>query len=518
MMLMTNYGSNTVDDPMMFKITFMEEGGTRIVVFGSALDTDFIDLDDSLGKRLISTLPIDEYGMRYIDYGSLDDPDATRTIKYWITTLPEYDSIYIDLSSYDGSDGIDILSWGGYLGSFVGTDVAVYPSFYSFRVLSSVVPSWSNWGFMTQGFFANYYPIDITEVVKDWNTSHVTNMAGLFGGYYPTQTVDLSNWDVSNVTTLDAAFNDGNIEIANMVNWDVSSLQTMAYFAQMNYYFNDDVSNWDVSNVTNMAGAFAWAYSFSQPIGKWDVSNVENMDEMLSFSADGGPAPAFDEYLGGWCVTNIPVKPYDFGYMAIDDASNPRWGTCPAAEADIFVQPNGITLSAGNQAINNTFVTDGVSWYYVASSKTIYDIANLYANIIGDPDANVSITDRYAVTKSVPLKNVLTTRVMSLGGLFFGKSSFDQDISTWDLSYCVETSNMFRNASAFNQDINPWNTRYVWSMAYMFDGATAFDQDLSEWCVPDIVSKPTNFDTNSGFAGNSAKQPQWGTCPRGENA
>ena len=45
--------------------------------------------------------------------------------------------------------------------------------------------------------------------------------------------------------------------------------------------FNQDLSNWDVSNVTSMCCMFCDAESFNQDLSSWDVSNVENMDGMF---------------------------------------------------------------------------------------------------------------------------------------------------------------------------------------------------------------------------------------------
>ena len=43
------------------------------------------------------------------------------------------------------------------------------------------------------------------------------------------------------------------------------------------YSFNQDISTWDVSNVTNMEAMFENATAFNQDIGNWDVSNVTDM-------------------------------------------------------------------------------------------------------------------------------------------------------------------------------------------------------------------------------------------------
>ena len=48
-------------------------------------------------------------------------------------------------------------------------------------------------------------------------------------------------------------------------------------------------------------------------------------------------------------------------------------------------------------------------------------------------------------------------------------------------------------------------------MRQMFEYSTAFNQDLTLWCVPNITSKPTNFNVGSILTENNS--PIWGTCP-----
>ena len=48
-----------------------------------------------------------------------------------------------------------------------------------------------------------------------------------------------------------------------------------------------DISNWDVSNVTSMTEMF-FKCKFNGDLSKWDVSNVERFNEMFGHSAFSG--------------------------------------------------------------------------------------------------------------------------------------------------------------------------------------------------------------------------------------
>ena len=67
--------------------------------------------------------------------------------------------------------------------------------------------------------------------------------------------------------------------------------------------------------------------------------------------------------------------------------------------------------------------------------------------------------------------------------MFYG-SSFDGDLSTWDVSNVETMSDMFANSiySGKNGNISKWNVLNVLNMEHMFYNSN-FNQDISKWQI-----------------------------------
>ena len=61
---------------------------------------------------------------------------------------------------------------------------------------------------------------------------------------------------------------------------DTSKITNMSNLF-MNCEYDIDVSNWDVSNVTDMIGMFTRCKKFDCDLSNWDVSNVKDMYSMF---------------------------------------------------------------------------------------------------------------------------------------------------------------------------------------------------------------------------------------------
>ena len=97
--------------------------------------------------------------------------------------------------------------------------------------------------------------------------------------------IDISDWDVSNVTNMRCMFFDcGELKsVGDLSNWDVSNVTDISsmFYECNELKFIGDISKWNVSNVTNMCSMFYKCKSFNQDLSCWNVSNVIYKDSIF---------------------------------------------------------------------------------------------------------------------------------------------------------------------------------------------------------------------------------------------
>ena len=277
-----------------------------------------------------------------------------------------------------------------------------------------------------------------------------------------------------------------------------------------------NISLWDVSNITDMTQMFTSCSAFNQDISGWDVSNVTNMTQMFA------GASSFNQDLSGWCVSNITSEPTFF-----DDGATawvhprPVWGTCGGVTE--FVVGHAGTLYVRNNDGGSELTVD---WGDGSPVETTYSsLTHTYPNatftgraykssgglvISGTPLTSIS-SIQHGLSRiyfyeqgmsSINLASVpssIPSSITSMDYMFVDATSFNGDISAWDVSNVTSMEYMFSGATSFNGDISAWDVSSVTNMSHMFTLATSFNGDISSWNVSNVTDMQGMFRNASAF-------------------
>jgi surface protein len=221
------------------------------------------------------------------------------------------------------------------------------------------------------------------------------------------QDIDISNWDVSNVTNMDNLFRGLRTFNKPLTNWNVSNVRSMRKMFQGCRNFNQPLNNWYVSNVEYMTEMFNGCTSFNQPLNNWTVSNVEYMTQMFN------GCTSFNQPLNNWNVSNVREM-----IRMFKDCIN------------------------FNQPLDNWNVSN------------VTDMNNMF---------------RGCTSFNQPLNNWNVSNVTGMSEMFRGCTSFNQPLNNWNVSNVTGgMSNMFRGCVNFN--INPrWQINQLVNTDEMFD-------------------------------------------------
>lgn len=148
--------------------------------------------------------------------------------------------------------------------------------------------------------------------------SHMTSMGSMFFGCTSLTTIPNSAfWDTSTITMLRHLFSQATNANIDVSGWDVSNVTNMfRVFRQC--AFNGDLSLWDVRKVTSLGGMFSGNTAFNQDLSSWQTDALTSMEQTF-FNC-----PTFKkaDKLANWNMTKVTSLSACFSSVDLNDPNS----------------------------------------------------------------------------------------------------------------------------------------------------------------------------------------------------
>lgn len=305
--------------------------------------------------------------------------------------------------------------------------------------------------------------------VSKWNVSNVTSMEKAFANNYLIKSLNLSNWDTSNCENSQMMFYSDTAltSIGNTSNWDVSKVKEAYHmFAECQRLQTLETSNWTFTNLVNGGSMFYNCKALSKvDVSNFDLENCTDIGHMFEFCES---LTSLD--VSKWNTSNIVYMGYTFkSCYKLDKLDVSNFDTANTTNMRALFAYCYALQSIDVSGFNTSKVEDMATMFYYCTLFKSLDLRNFDTSNVTDMG---SMFDGCKNLTSVNLSSFNISKVWSITNLFC-----DCDLRTVDLS-SFDTSNVQRMQGVFARNRN-LKTIYVsdlWSNKsvtdngfYMFD-------------------------------------------------
>ena len=293
------------------------------------------------------------------------------------------------------------------------------------------------------------------------NNKPIVSMSYMFGGSKAT-TLDLSNFDTSNVTDMSKMFQSSKATTLDVSNFDTSNITDMSRMFDRSQATTLDLSNFDTSNVTDMSWMFWGSKATTLDVSNFNTSKVTNMNCMFSSSQ----ATTLD--VSNFDTSNVMDMGGMFYYSQATTLDVSNFDTSNVTNmSSMFGNSQATILDVSNFDTSN--VTD-MGYMFWNSKATTLDVSNFDTSNVTDmrvmfDGSQVTILD---------LSNFDTSKVTNMNEMFSYSKATTLDVSNFDTSNVTEMINMFFYSTNLKTIYvsNKFNTDKVTSSTGMFSGCT----------------------------------------------
>lgn len=285
------------------------------------------------------------------------------------------------------------------------------------------------------------------------NTSKATTMKDMFRLATKLTTVDVSNWDTSNVTSLYRTFSGKSgsemaLQTLDVSNWNTGKVTDMiATFQRCTNLRSLNVGNWNTSNISSFQNAFSWCYSLTElNVSGWNTESCTTMTTMF------GECRSLEELnVSNWNTSACTDMSYMFAYCySLKELNVSNWDV-----------------------------------------SKVTDFRNMFAG--------TDYGEQHMQVTEIDVSSWDTSSASNMGWMFYGNPQLKTlDVSKWDVSKVTNFHHMFAWCTGLEiKGLENWNPKSAIHTNAMFHSNQTSNYDLSNWDVSNVENFGQMFERNT---------------------
>ena len=338
-----------------------------------------------------------------------------------------------------------------------------------------MLPIWRVLFYRTQAF---------NQPLNDWNVQSVETMVAMFYGATDFQQ-NIRMWDVSNVSNYLSMFHGatGMFSFYNGVsgfgNTPISSFFNQGYTHNGEQFTKPAFKTLPSTTATEDSlyshqVVIVDDLSYIQPAPTIDIALTQSSPDWLSITNNTLSGTPLQAQVGQ--LNQVTLETYISGHQDVPNAKVTKTFNISVNEPVLskdtttgIVKLNSFYYTTDINGNNPTIKSE---YDYILHTDDLNPVEH---QIPGDTkkyriinDKN-KISDDFKGDSTAVDYNYVTTLVTDMNDLFRYKSSFNRNISSWDVSKVKSMSFMFNGTTSFNQNIGNWDVSKVTTMYAMFE-------------------------------------------------
>ena len=288
--------------------------------------------------------------------------------------------------------------------------------------------------------------------VSKWNTSTISDFGEMFEDSNLISLIGADDLDMSSATRLDFMFQNTDVQSLNLSSWDISNVTTLSgMFNTCDKLANINLSGWNLASVADMSSMFINCTKIvSLDLSTWVPDLVTSVSSMFR-----GMTSLTSINISTWVLPNCT----SIGTLFRSSSALTNLDMSSLA-------PTG--------SLNMSFSFNG------CVSLTVLDISSLSSTSIST--LGNTFESCFSLSNIIGIENLDTSAVADMTQTFRLCGVFDQNISGWDVTSLTNATTMFNSAglSTANYDalLVGWEAQLV-NNAVTFDGGNATYTDPS---------------------------------------